>query len=297
VANLKASIIEKIKVDGAWKSVPVKVPKAKPNGKGFYLRDRREGKFLLVWREGGRKQYSNYILSLPEAIQAKEQKEIYLASSAKGLKVEDPTEGKTRPTVNAAIDEFLTGLSGRGNTVATYKQNLKQFQRWNSGIARQKRSYLDQIDRQHIMAFKKYLETDVEIGNDEYTAAWKCIRVNKMIKTVLKLGSGQGPVKKSDFSDVLNRKPAVTTYRKDERDKFLATCKGVKLIIWTLFLKCGLRLKELSHIEWSDIDFVRRIVRIDKKKVKDGDSVVDFIPKKWSIRDIAIPSDLMALLL
>jgi hypothetical protein len=63
VANLKASIIEKIKVDGAWKSVPVKVPKAKPNGKGFYLRDRWEGKFLLVWREGGRKQYSNYILS------------------------------------------------------------------------------------------------------------------------------------------------------------------------------------------------------------------------------------------
>jgi site-specific recombinase XerD len=119
-----------------------------------------------------------------------------LASSAKGLKVEDPTEGKTRPTVNAAIDEFLTGLSGRGNTVPTYKQNLKQFQRWNSGIAREKKSYLDQIDRQHIMAFKKYLETDVEIGNDECAAAWKCIRVNKMIKTVLKLGSGQGPVKK-----------------------------------------------------------------------------------------------------
>jgi integrase len=219
-----------------------------------------------------------------------------LASLAKGLKVEDPSEGKTRPTVDAAIDEFLIGLSGRGNTVQTYKQNLRQFQHWNSGIAREKRTYLDQIDRQHIMAFKKYLETTADVGNDEYTAAWKCIRVNKMIKTVLKLGSRQGPVKKSDFSDVLNRKPAVTTYRKDERDKFLATCKGVKVIIWTLFLKCGLRLKELSHLEWSDIDFVRRIVRIDRKKVKDGDSVVDFIPKKWSIRDIAIPSDLITLL-
>lgn len=146
------------------------------------------------------------------------------------------------------------------------------------------------------MAFKKYLETDEGVDNDEYTAAWKCIRVNKMIKTMLKLSPGKGPLKKSDFSDVLNRKPVVTTYRKDERDKFLAACKGIKLIIWNLFLKCGLRLKELSHLEWADLDFVLRIVRVDRKRVKDGDDVVDFIPKKWSIRDVAIPADLIALL-
>jgi integrase len=193
-------------------------------------------------------------------------------------------------------NEFLDGLSGRGNTVPTYKQNLREFQRWNSGSAKAKKTYLDQIDRQHIMAFKRYLETNVEVHNDEYTAAWKCIRMNKMIKTMLKLAAGCGPVKKSDFSDVLNRKPVVTTYRKDERDKFLATCTGLKIIIWTLFLKCGLRLKELSHLEWVDIDFVRHVVRIRRKKVKDGNNVIDFIPKKWSIRDVAIPGDLLALL-
>jgi hypothetical protein len=43
VANLKVSIIEKIKVDGTWKSVPVTIPKSKPNSKGFYLKDCREG--------------------------------------------------------------------------------------------------------------------------------------------------------------------------------------------------------------------------------------------------------------
>lgn len=297
MANLKVSIIEKIKVDGAWKSVPVPVPKEKPNGKGLYLKDRRDGNFLLVWREGGQKRYSSYIPTLPDAIWAKEQKELYLENLANGLKVGDPAEGGTRLTIDTAIDEFLGGLSGRGNTVPMYKQNLRQFQCWNSRVAKtKKKTYLDQIDRQHVMAFKKYLETDVEVGNDEYTAAWKCIRVNKMIKTMLKLAPGHGPVKKSDFSDVLNRKPVVTTYRKDERDKFLVTCKGIQTIIWTLFLKCGLRLKELSHLEWTDIDFVRRIVRIRRKKVQDGDNVVDFIPKKWSIRDVAIPADLIALL-
>jgi hypothetical protein len=47
VANLKVSIIEKIKVDGAWRSVPVNVPKSKPNGKGLYLKDRREGEVFV----------------------------------------------------------------------------------------------------------------------------------------------------------------------------------------------------------------------------------------------------------
>jgi hypothetical protein len=46
MANLKVSIIEKIKVNGRWTNKPVRVPKQKSNGKGFYLRDCREGKFL-----------------------------------------------------------------------------------------------------------------------------------------------------------------------------------------------------------------------------------------------------------
>lgn len=244
MANLKVSIIEKIKVGKDWDTVPVPVPEEKPNGKGLYLKDRRDGKFHLVWREGGTKRYSSLILSLPDALREKKQKELYLASLANGLDVNDPIGGRTRLTVDDAIDEFLNGLTGRGNTVPTYQQNLRQFQTWNSSKPYARKIYVDQIDRQHMMAFKKHLEADV--GNDAYTAVWKCIRVNKMIKTMLKLGPGEGPVKKSDFSDVLNRKPVVTTYRKEEREKFLAACNGAQIVIWTLFWKCGLRLGETS---------------------------------------------------
>ena len=230
MANLKVSRIEKVRANGKWTSKSVEIPKLKPNGKGFYLKDCRDGKFLLVRREGGQKKYSDYILTLPEAILAKEQKELYLASLSKGLEVEDPSDGNARLAIAAATDEFLGNLTGRGNTVPLYTQNLRQFQHWNSAIAKTRKTFVHQIDRYPIMAFKKYLETDLDVHNDEYTAAWKCIRVNKMIKTMLKLGPGKGPVKKSDFADVLNRKPVVTTYHKDERNKFLAACKGVKLI-------------------------------------------------------------------
>ncbi len=151
MANLRVSIIEKVQIaKGVWKNVPVAIPKSKPNGKGFYLKDCRGGNFLLVWREDGHKCYSSYIPTLPDAIRAKEQKELYLASLANGLKVEDPSKGQTRLTVDAAIDEFLDGLTGRGNTVPTYTQNLRQFQHWNSRVAKAKKTYLDQIDRAHM---------------------------------------------------------------------------------------------------------------------------------------------------
>ena len=301
VANRKVSIIEKVKrEDGTWTNLRIKIPKAKPNGKGLYLEYRRTGKYYLLWREGGQRRYHPVPGSLSDAITAKEQKEQYLASVAKSLKVEDPIEGRTRLTISAAIDEFLSTLIGRGNTVPLYGSNLRQFQEWNAKTARNKKTFLDQIDRQHVMAFKKWCqEQGGKKGepNDELTAVWKCIRLNRMIKTMLNLPAGKGPVSKSDFAEILNRKPTVGTYSKDERERFLAACKGVAIISWTLFLKCGLRVKELSHLEWTDFEWAEHIIHVRRKMVKNGDRMVEFIPKKWSIRDVAVPDELFALFL
>jgi len=62
----------------------------------LYLKDQREGNFYLVWREGERKQYEPVPGRLSDAIQKKERKELYLASVAKGLRVEDPTATSSR---------------------------------------------------------------------------------------------------------------------------------------------------------------------------------------------------------
>lgn len=293
MANLKVSIIEKVKLGGAWTNVPVKIPTGKPRNGGLYLKDQREGKFYLLWREGGRRIYHPVEGPLETAVRAKEQKEKYLASVAAGLKVEDPAGAGPRLAVGQGIADFLSSLSGRGNTVATYTQNLRQFQSWNSQH-RNRKTYLDQIDRHHIFAFRKWLED--EVGNDEYTAVWKCIRLNKCIKSMLNLPAGKGPVAKGDFAEVLNRKPAVVTYTKEEREKFLSCCKGISFLLWSLFAKCGLRLKELSHLEWSDIDWSAHVIKVQRKKVLDGADAVEFRPKKWSVRNVAIPDDLFALL-
>ena len=83
--NLKVSIIEKVKLaSGRWTNLPVKIPKSKPNGKGLYLKDCREGNFYLLWRECRQRRYHSVRGSLENAITAKERKELYLASIAKG---------------------------------------------------------------------------------------------------------------------------------------------------------------------------------------------------------------------
>jgi hypothetical protein len=147
----------------------------------------------------------------------------------------------------------LETLTGRDNTVASYTQNLRQFQDWNS-LHRNRKTYLDQIDRQHIFAFRKWLKEQVSVKtgkpNDEYTAAWKCIRLNKCIKVMLDLPAGKGPVTKSDFAEVLNRKPVVTTYAKDEREKFLAHCNGVPSLAPTLqhLMRSELRFAKVTKL-------------------------------------------------
>jgi len=155
--NLKVSIIEKVKLaSGKWTNLPVKIPKSKPNGKGLYLNDSRDGNFYLLWREGAQRRYHPVHGRLEDAITAKDRKELYLASIAKRLHVEDPSVGNTRLTVAAGIDEYLSVLTGRGNTVPLHTFALRQFQELNTKHARNKKVYLDAIDRQHILAFKKW---------------------------------------------------------------------------------------------------------------------------------------------
>jgi hypothetical protein len=126
VANLKVSIIEKVKLaNGVWTNRPVEIPKPKPNGKGLYLKDRREGNFYLVWRDGKRKQYEPVPGRLSDAIQQKTRKELYLASVAKGLRVDDPTASSSRLTIASAVSDYLSVLTGPGNTVPLHTFALR----------------------------------------------------------------------------------------------------------------------------------------------------------------------------
>ena len=56
------------------------------------------------------------------------------------------------------------------------------------------------------------------------------------------------------------------------------------------FHKCGLRNKELAHLEWPDIDLVRREVDVRRKKLQNGDEKKTWAPKNGSEGKIALPA-------
>lgn len=62
VPNLKVSIIEKVKLaSGKWTNLPVKIPKSKPNGKGLYLEDSRDGTFICSGARAGSEGITRYV--------------------------------------------------------------------------------------------------------------------------------------------------------------------------------------------------------------------------------------------
>jgi site-specific recombinase XerD len=66
-------------------------------------------------------------------------------------------------------------------TLKAYRQSLRQFQRWTAF------TYMDEIDHDHVLAFRQYVESK---GNSRLTADWKAMRVNKFVKVTLGLAEG-----------------------------------------------------------------------------------------------------------
>lgn len=98
--------------------------------------------------------------------------------------------------------------------------------------------------------------------------------------------TSNNPAKAIEFLKIIQRKePRFLT--KEEWDKLLANCNEWQYPIFYTFLHTGMRKQELMNLEWQDVDFERRIIKI---RVKD-----DWTPKTAE-RNIPISNGLLELL-
>lgn len=290
--NRVVSIYERVNGNRkpTWRAV--EMPKRKAADGGLYLKDDITGQFHISWYDGidakgrPRKRFKKVKgLSrkegafLSQALSAKEAKEWELQHPER-VKEEAP-EG-SRPTIDAGVYRYLQQLAGHNLTVKEHRHALEEFQSWFGG-----RKYVDQITRADLLSFKSYLERAKE--NNEITAVWKIIRVNKFYKWALNKKPGEGLVKTTEFKDVLRRKPKVEVYGPEELKKFFAACNPTQFVLFQLYYKCGLRNKELAHLEWSDIDIDRRLIFIQQKKLRDGDKKKQWGPKHGSEGSLVLP--------
>src|SRR5262249_40853269 len=98
------------------------------------------------------------------------------------------------------------------------------------------------------------------------------------------------------FKSVLNRKPKIEVYSKEDLEKFFRACNPAQFVLFQLYYKCGLRNKELAHLEWADIDIKRREICIRRKRVQNADEKKAWAPKHGSEGVVVFPASLVPLL-
>ena len=286
--NRAVSIYEVVKQNGtrSWRAVEIPA-REKPLGKGLYQKDNRHGKFYISWYEGTRKRFKKVkgdLLSL--AISAVEAKTWELVHPER---VKEDIPDDERLTLAGGVYRYLEQMAGNNNlTVKEHRHALEEFQKWSTS------TFVEQVTRAELLRFKDYLQRTRK--NDELTAVWKIVRVNKFYKWAMKKGPGEGLVKTTEFKSVLKRKPKIEVYSKEELEKFFAACNPVQFVLFQLYYKCGLRNKELAHLEWTDIDIKRREVDIRRKRLQNGDEKKTWAPKHGSEGVVVFPALLVPLL-
>jgi integrase len=291
MANRAVSIYECTKKNGKQGWARVEIPAKKPDGK-LYLKNNLRADFYISWYEGldekGRPKKkwkkvaalrANELPYLDRAVAACEAKQWELQHPER-VKQESLANGQ-RLSISAAIFQYLENFVGTKSTIKEHRNALKEFEGWTSC------NYVEDITRAMLLRWKEVL---VKGGNDELTAVWKIIRVNKFYKSVMGLAHGAGLVKTTEFKSILRRKPRIHVYGAKELARFFAACDERQLVLFQLYYKCGLRNKELAHLEWSDLDLEQRIVSIHAKKaLKNGDERKQWVPKHGSEGEVPVP--------
>jgi hypothetical protein len=117
-------------------------------------------------------------------------KQRHLEDAADGLQRLDPIKPMNRVTIQEAVQKFVTqiALTKDSLTYKVYDQNLREYSEWT------KLTYVDQIDKDHLFEYRKHV---MDGGNERLTADWKLLRINKMVKTTLKLDHGKDRSRKA----------------------------------------------------------------------------------------------------
>ena len=286
MANTTVSIRERIKTaDERWVWTP-KIPI--PEGKLKPAEAERKGKFYLVWTENGKKRETKVkAKTFESAVKSARAKERHLEDNADGFKRPDPLLQNERKTIAGSIERYLQRVetSQDAQTLKAYRQVLRQFQHWTAF------THMDEIDHDHVMAFRKHAESK---ENSRLTADWKAMRVNKFVKVTLGLADGKGPIKKSDLGKMKPNGPP-KIYTKSQIEAFFKACKPDEELRYLTLYEPAFRKNELIYLEKDDVLVEQQMLRVQSKTRYDesGEVLYKFKAKANSERNVPITKDLM----
>jgi integrase len=293
MANLRVTLVQLVKTNKGWRRFPVEIER-----KGRGLREKlvhganvrilEHGDYHLRWYAGNRPLYKSVGRVLADAVTARDNQisnlEAERAAKTAGRTLEAIDE---RKNLAAERDKFIArkqmvrrrgGVSLDKETIDAYRNTIKEFLEVTRAV------YSDQITDTLLIEFFDALR---QRGLAERTVQniWQFLRA--FLKFCGVNGTG---LLKTDTED--NRPSAIEkqpeSYTRDEMTKFLAACTTERdRLAFECYLKLGLREKELTFSEFSDLHFEERYIFIQNKPA------LDFLTKTGKSREITIEANLL----
>ena len=265
------NILQKVKSDGSWKSRAL-------------LRDKRGrvkwpsgGRFLIEWRESGRRLREAAGDTPADALEAQKRKRLELEAAKTGVKIVDESEPQFPLT--DTIDKFLADIK-------TFRKKLT-WQKYDHILNLFAEYVAPKNDAREINAedIKQFLAWRKAKGFDPGTTLY----TDRVILHNFfgKLGI-DNPVKDVPRLPKFRKRPIA--YPDAQLKKFFGACDDWEKAFFSLVLATGLRRGEMQTVHWADLDLVHHRVHVTAKPQ------YGFLPKDWEERTVPFSSEVANIL-
>lgn len=271
----RVNILRQVRTDKGWRNASL------PRKQDGRIAWPSNGRYLIEWRESGRRLREAAGTTPTEALEAQKRKRLELEASASGLSVLDPekeAEADALPLAGA-IHNFLQDIRTfrKPMTYRKYEHVLELFAEHAA----------PKSDARGVTAedIKKFLAWRKSKGFDPGTTLY----TDRVILHNFfgKLGI-DNPVKGVPRLPKFRKRPVA--YTDEELKKFFDKCNAWDKAFFSLVLATGLRRGELQTLHFSDVDLSHRRVHV-RAKPQYG-----FLPKDWEERTVPFSKEVAEIL-
>jgi integrase/recombinase XerD len=188
------------------------------------------------------------------------------------------TAGETvkKPALHVAINKYLEQIEAlkKRNTHRKYEAVLKRFLDYFRD-----RDSIDAISADDLTGFVVSLKKGHSLGSN--TILHNAV----IIAQFLKRHGRSGITRELPLPERIT--PLVKVYRHEELAHFFVACSDAERALFATFLLSGFREQEVMYLNWSDVNFELRTVRVTAKPN------LGFYPKRWEDREVPVPVELL----
>jgi site-specific recombinase XerD len=204
------------------------------------------------------------------------------------------------PTLAAAVEKYRAFLKNEGRAKKTLQKYDKVFQRLQALADKWRVTKVSGVNLELVDAYKARRVDDQAAAKTIYTET-------VVIRQLVNFALTRKLITADPLGELKLKKPKPRPqpcWTKEEVQEILAACHEPQRMLLTILAETGMRVGELKHLTWDDVDFLRGVILIQEKvgwKPKTGDqraipmspaarAVLEKLPRKAQWVFTAAPS-------